>query len=1009
VQYNIKVDLDPRSAKMTGSETIIYKNNSPDTLRIIYFHLYYNAFKPGSYLDFHYRESGDYEIAELSARGRGYIDIDLLKIDGSESGDYAIDNTVMKLNLGHPLAPGGEASIYIEWTSQIPARGSRTAHSGRHFDVGQWYPKPAVYDRFGWHAQQYLDYEFFADFADFNVELTLPAEFIVAHMGELINEEEIYGFRLPEPPGDTILVDILKDFNLRGRESRGSGSPDFVPRDREDEEESEEENYENGFNDDSPDSAPDTVTADTELRTWKFRADNVHDFAFCADPEFIVDICKYKDVEIRTYYKESNREYWQTKAAEYTRKAIRYFSEKYMPYPCRQYSTVSGLTGGGMEYPQLTMVWQRAGSRGDHDHGLESLIVHEVGHAWFYGILGFNENEQAFLDEGLTSFAEIDYMEHYYGRRHNNYSYKKGWQKKLLPNGDSRNDAQKRYIGRAMKSDEDPMLIPADLYKSYGHYYNASYEKAASVYFMLQYAMGREKFGLFLSRLFEKWAYRHPYFEDVKRVAEEVHGSSLEWFFRQWFQTTWRLDYSLNSVQSEKTTVGGKSGYNVTFSISRKERCISPLDMVLYYNKDISDTIYISEKVWDSGRAEYDTTVFLRGRPGRTVIDPDRRLADINMLNNSTGFAPVNWQFMVPLILYKDNYIEYYVDSYTVAHRPLLWYNSVDGVKTGYRFDGSYLGIKNNLALESWIGLNNGKADYRARYGSPVFQLNPNLEFYLKSMKLEGRGKRESGFNYAGRNYDAGLSVNRYYVFNSEYIRGPYWSRGDISTLEAGYDRRNEYRITRIHYGGSAAASIWGSDYRFSRAFADFEFELLDIFGNNTRLKIITGISNGNVPAERKFYLSSADPLEIWNSPLYRSRGTLPDSWKDQNRLFKPGGGGLSGYYDQDLRGDRIFTARLERDFPPIRLPVRIPFVGSQLGRVRWKIYAGSGMVWDRTDEFRASNFLSEAGFAFSYRIPYLDYLISESVIRLYLPVWLSEPRGDDHQFEWRWIAAITE
>lgn len=1003
IKYHIKVDLDPGTAKLAGSENITYKNNSQDTLIFIYFHLYYNAFRPGSYLDLLNSREGDYEIADVSKRAMGFVNIDHMKIDGEETRDYDIDNTIMKLELGKPVVPGDSTDIYIEWTSQIPVRGSRAGHIGHHFDVAQWYPKPAVYDRYGWHAQQYLDYEFYADYADFDIELTLPAEYIVAYMGELTNEEEIYGFKLPEPGGDTILVDVLKDFSP---ERENSGANEFDLSVLYDEEDSTEDEYRYG--DISEEPEPDTIVSVSEMKTWKFRVSDVHDFAFSADPEFMVDLCRYNDVTIKAYYNKFNEKYWKRDAARFTRKAIKYFSEKYMPYPYSQYSTVSALNGGGMEYPQLTMVWQRAGSRGDQYHRLESVIAHEVGHAWFYGILGFNETEQAFLDEGLTSFAEIDYMEHFYGRRHNNYSYKKGWQNKLLPNGDSRNDAQKRYIGRAIKSDEDPMLTPANLYKDYGRYYNASYYKAASVYYMLEYIMGREKFDLLIKKLFERWAFRHPYLEDIKEITEEIYGSRLDWFFRQWFTTTWKLDYSLNSMKSEKVYVEGKAGYNVTFSISKNERCVSPLDIVMYYNKDISDTVHISESVWDGGRVEYDTTIFERGKPKKAAINSDRRLADINMLNNSTGIPPVNWQFMVPRVLYKDNYIEYYVDSYTIAHKPLLWYNSADGIKGGYEVEGSYLGIKNNVDLTGWIGLNNGKTNYNAGYRTPVLSLNSDLEFFADSKELEGRGRQETGFNYAESNYGLRLFGRRYYVYDSRYIWGPYWSQEEINTLEAVFYRENNYRISRIAYGGSASTSIWESGYDFFRLYADFEFELLDVYGNNTRLKIKAGISNGNVPAEREFYLSSADPLEIWDSPLYRSRGTLPDEWKNQDRLFKPGGGGLYGYYGLGLSGEKMFTAVLERDLPRIKFPLNIPLISRQIGRISWMMYAGSGMVWNRAGDFKAANFLSEAGLGFGYRIPYLDYLINETVIRLYLPLWLSDPYENDNHFDWRWIVGIT-
>ncbi|UCE67131.1 MAG: M1 family metallopeptidase [Candidatus Zixiibacteriota bacterium] len=1008
VDYNIKADLDPGTAKLACVETIVYKNNSPDTLTEIYFHLFYNAFLPGSYLDLEQRRAGDYSIANLSKRKMGSVKIDLIKIDDLDITDYIIDNTIMIVPLTEPLAPGGTITIYIEFISRIPARGSRTARSGRHFDVGQWYPKPVVYDGYGWHIHQYLDHEFFAEYADFYVELTIPSEYIVAHTGELLNEEEIYGSKLPEPEGDTILVDVLSGFEMKNNGVPDSTVSEPQINDIEEEYLREDTGYDDYEIEDDEETVADTVSPKIELNTWKLKAENIHDFAFCADPEFILDLCKYNDVTIKAYYKKSNKKYWRRSAAEYTRKAIGYFSEKYIPYPYKQYSVVSSLTGGGMEYPQLTMIWRKLGSRGVKDLNFESLISHEVGHAWFYGILGFNETEQSFLDEGLTSFSEISYMEYFYGRRHNNFSYKSGWQKKLLPNGDARNDAQKTYIRRAIIKDEDPMGTPANLFKDGGRYYNASYEKAASVYLMLQYVMGDGKFDIFLDKLVKKWAFKHPYLSDVQEIAEEVHGSSLDWFFRQWFFTTWRLDYALDFVKSRAAYVGGKRGFNTTFSIIKKERCISPLDVVLYFGRDVSDTIFISHDVWRNGQIRYDTTVFLRARPRKVVINPDRRLSDINMLNNSTGIPDIQWQFMVPKFIYGGNYIEHYVESYTVAHRPLLWYNSIDGVKFGYRLDGSYLGVTKNIELEGWAGLNSGKFNYMAGYNNPLFAVSPDLNFYLRSLEIEGRGGQESGLYFVKSNYNVDLAVRRYYVFDPDYIYGDNWSGGDINTVETSFNRRNRFRFTTLNYGATIEASIRGGDYDFSRIFANFDFELLDVFGNNTRFKLKAGMSDGDVPFEKMFFLSSANPVEIWNSPLYRSKGTLPDEWKSRGSLFMPGGGGLYGYFKSGLTGEKILTAKLERDLPQIKIPVYIPILDAQIRRVSGQMYAGSGLVWDDAGEFKPENFLYEAGLTFNYDIPCINKLIDESRVWLFLPIWLSDPSENANKIDWRWIIGFT-
>ncbi len=499
VNYRIRADLDPESARIAGSENITYFNNSQDTLREIYFHVYYNAFKPGSYLDQQYQARGDYEISFLSPREMGFVAIDLFKHEGVEIDSFTIDNTIMRAPLLKPLFPGDSTSIYIEFTSQVPSRGNRAARRGKHFDVGQWYPKPAVYDRYGWHINQYLySGEFFSEFGNYDVEITLPADFIVAHTGRLLNESEVFGGRLPIPDSDSIIVDAAKYIII---DTVHSAIDEVL---------------------DSDTSAM-VDQNDEKLKTWKIEARNIHDFAFCADPEFVIDICRLGGITIKAAYPGSGADRWQRHAAEYTRKALEYFSERYYPYLAGQFTTVQSVVEGGMEFPEMVMISGEYG-RNRFYRDLELTIAHEAGHNWFYGILAFNETEEGFLDEGLTTMATIEYLEHYYGRHGNSFGYEKSWQKKWLPTGDYRNESQLLYLQKALSGTEDPMVTPANLYRDTWGYYNAAYYKSASVFFMLQYTLGEEKFNHFLQALFDRWAFRHPYLSDIQDIAEEAYG-----------------------------------------------------------------------------------------------------------------------------------------------------------------------------------------------------------------------------------------------------------------------------------------------------------------------------------------------------------------------------------------------------------------------------------------------------------------------------------------------------
>lgn len=992
VNYNIKVELDPETGRLSGTEALCYFNNSPDTLHEIYFHLYYNAFQPASYLDRYEQKFGDYSIASTPDKDIGFVRMDFLKNDGFEIKNVTIDNTILGVPLLYPLWPGDSTYFYIEFTSQIPVEGYRAARGKGRFDVAQWYPKPAVYDKFGWHIEQHLGIgEFYGEYGDFDVEITLPDSFVVAHCGTLLNEEEVFGGKLPVPDGDSVIIDALRYTNRGSIPISGkSGKP----------------------------------------KTWKIKAGNIHDFAFCADPNFIIDICKYNNTIIKSYYMPEVKRHWQGKAIEYTRSAIEFYSENYYHWPYKQYSTVnSEITSGGMEYPDLTMISGDYSAENPYDHELEETVAHEVGHAWFYGILGFNETAEAFLDEGLTSFVTIKYMENKYGRFGNNFAYTDRWQKKLLPNGDYRNDTQSNYIKKAQTGTEDPMTTPADMFYDWASYYNTSYDKAASVYFMLQQVMGNEKFRRFTRVLFERWAFKHPYFSDLQNLAGEISGENLQWFFNQWFRTTWTLDYAIEQVQVNDDSLSGRSGYSVGLLLKNKGRCVAPLDIAIYHHAAPADTIKIPVEVWQKGVSEFDTSVFLASPPSKVVIDPELVLADIDRLNNSTviiekfnnlqlPLPPITYQFVVPKFIYPQNVVKYPVDSYQIAHNPAFWYNAIDGAQLGYRIRGAYLKNIRKLDGAVSVGAQSGNIDYSFRYENPFSAFHPQTEFFFGSREWDGRGRQDAGLTYSSYDMEAPrttlakLSIERNYLFDNEYIYGNAITEdatetmGEIVTAEFSIARKFAQRFGQIDLLGNLSTSTFASDYDFNRIAAGINLSIPGVGIGQTDILFKLGRADGEVPYQRRFFLSSADPYDTWDSPLFRSRGTLPDKWKSEGHLFQPGGAGLSGYLSKGISGTRFFSARISNDLPAPKLPFEFTAVNEQMQEIYPQIYFAGGRAWDRGGE--SDDFLFESGFIISYKIPYLDLFISENRLSIYLPLWLSDPDEGDDNLKWRWGISIT-
>jgi hypothetical protein len=1002
VKYNIKADLDPETARLSGTETIFYYNNSPDTLIEVYFHLYYNAFQPNSYMDRQARECGDYYFAYLPPDDWGYTRIDLIKNAGARIDSFLIDNTIMRVPLFRPLGPGDSTYFYIEWTCQIPAEGARAAHSRTHFDVGQWYPKIAAYDRYGWHADQYLwRTEFFADFGDLDVELTLPENYIVAHCGRLLNEHEVFGGWLPVPQNDSIVVDAAKYIvPILPDTSLSSGIEK------------------------APEPAGDTgniVIQNVEkLKTWQMRANNIHDFAFSADPDFIIDVCRYKNATIKSYYTRKTRRIWERRVAESTRKAIALYSDRYFPWPYDQYSTVNGQVDGGIEYPDLTILSAKYSATNPYDLGLDATIAHEVAHAWFYGILGFNETDEAFLDEGLTSFATIGYMEHYHGRFANNFAYPEGWRKMLLPNGNQRNDDQGQYIRKALSGTEDPIATPAARFSDDWTYYNASYHKAASVYLMLQQAMGDDKFSVLVRKLFERWAFKHPYFADFKALAEEIYDDELDWFFDQWFRTTWTLDYALDYVRTKRDSTGAKFA---SIGIANQGRCVAPLDVVIDHYDALPDTLRIPVDFWLSGVAHYDTTMRLTSAVKKVTIDPGLMLADVDRLDNSMAvlpmishmllpFGPVTFQFLIPRFIYPYNYVEYPVDSYHVAHNPTLWYNSVDGAQAGYAIKGAYLEYFKAQDAAVAVGLQIGNISYRYRYENPLTAFHPQSSFFFSSKEWEGRGRQEVGLSYSPYDIEApsatwaSVSVNRNYLFDDSYLSAPTWSPGKVVTAEFSASQKFGLQYGETQLQGNLSISTWGSDYSFDRIAAGALARVIGIGVRETRISVKAGRADGEVPLQRRFFLSEADPYDTWESPFFRSRGTLPEEWKVDGHLFKPGGAGLFGYLDFGISGTRMLAGRISNDLPNLKPPIDIPFLSSEMRKIKPEVYFAGGRVWSPGDD--NDKFLFESGFVFSYRFPKLDLFISENSLSLCLPLWLSNPADGEKKTNLRWLFSLS-
>ena len=377
VHYTIDANIDEVNDIISGDETLEYTNNSPDTLRFVFFHLYQNAFQPNSYLDDLSKHNnvkskwGKYEAKGLGTAVESILsDNQILKTE--------LDNTILKVYLLKPLAPNNSVFFKIKfktyWDNGSQRRrmkkfdevGHKDEIGHRHYDGVHWYPRISVYDaRFGWDVQQHMGKEFYGDYGTYDVSLNFSSNYILEATGWLQNENEIFTNDLRKQ------LDI-KNFIGKKQEKNANGKPtELIP-------------YKN-----------------FERKTWRYHAVNVHDFAFTADPSYRIGESEWNGIKIVSLVQEAHASGWKN-AADYTARVIEYYSTHVGMYAYPK--MVVADAQDGMEYPMLTL-------DGGSDPGYRDLLAHEVGHNWFFGMVGNNETYRAMLDEGFTQFLNTNACE----------------------------------------------------------------------------------------------------------------------------------------------------------------------------------------------------------------------------------------------------------------------------------------------------------------------------------------------------------------------------------------------------------------------------------------------------------------------------------------------------------------------------------------------------------------------------------------------------------------------
>ncbi|MEI7803364.1 MAG: M1 family metallopeptidase, partial [Bacteroidota bacterium] len=512
VNYTIQVKLDDVKNFLYATESIDYINHSPDTLKFIWFHLWANAYKNNNTAFAKQKvENGAVDFYFSKEEDRGFIDSLNFEVNGETVKlEYDPNNIdIARIWLNKPLAPNSQITITTPFRVKIPKNFSRMGHVGQQYQISQWYPKPAVYDRKGWHPIPYLDQgEFYSEFGVFDVFITLPKNYVMDATGSLINEDEKNWLQIKEAASRKKLGIEMNELQKEIAVDDSFGIV-FPP-------------------------------SSTEMKTLHYHAEDVHDFAWFADKRYLivkdaVTLESGKKVETTVLFTEDHANVWRN-AVHFVDSAVFYYSKWIGDYPYPHATAVDGalVAGGGMEYPMITVVGKTtsAGS-------LDNVIAHEVGHNWFYGILGFNERDHPWMDEGINS-----YYEDRYGDR--NLKPGNSIAPKFLGLAGMTNEKLKylTYLIVARPHNDQPADIPATQYTQL-NYGAIIYAKVPVMMSHLAASMGQQEYDSTMHTLFNEWQFKHVYPEDMKNVFEQSSPMSFDWFFNQYLNTTDHLDFKL--------------------------------------------------------------------------------------------------------------------------------------------------------------------------------------------------------------------------------------------------------------------------------------------------------------------------------------------------------------------------------------------------------------------------------------------------------------------------------
>lgn len=728
VNYKINVTLNDSTNTLTAFEEIEYINNSPDTLTKIYFHLYPNAYKNNKTAYVKQKlESKNSEIYYSKNNVRGYIDSLNFKINDKLAKWKLTNNIdVAILYLNNPLYPNEKIKITTPFFVKIPNTFSRLGTEKQTYQITQWYPKPAVYDKTGWHHFPYYDIgEFYSEFGSFDVSITLPENYVVGATGNLQTPSEI---------------EFLEKKVEETKNKKDFPQNEKIPKSSE------------------------------KQKTIRYTEKNIHDFAWFADKQFNVIKSSvtlpqsFKKVTTWLMFPNNEAKLWLN-AAEYINDAIKYYSLWNGDYPYNNCTAVhSALSaGGGMEYPTITVIGNTSNKL-----GLESVIMHEVGHNWFYGVLGFNERDFPWLDEGINSFNELRYLNTKYPKNELTDNLGIANLKAFGLNFPAKYFYYLTYSFSALRNTDQPANLTSNAFSDI-NYGTIVYHKVAFAFNYLYNYLGEEKFDAIMQKFFQEWKFKHPQPENLQAIFEQETGENLSWFFSDIIASKKKYDYKISKLTKKDSTY--------VLKIKQKGDFSAPVFYSLFKDNEIIETnkTFFPEKI--------KNITILNPNFDKITIDAELNSLDLNRNNNSIRqkglFKKANAlkiSFLAGVDKPDDNEIYYF---------PIIGFNNYNKFLTGIMLYSNPIFIKKfEYRIAPMFGWGNKQFAGSSRFAYNIMPYNGlfnNISLKLNadqySLTDEKNWQKLSAginFNFTRKNYRNAtahhIEINSVYASNSLFL-----------------------------------------------------------------------------------------------------------------------------------------------------------------------------------------------------------------------------------------------